>query len=78
MATSGHALEEAHVFDRSTCFLPTIVASVKGLYPRCAGQQHFLDQETVTALSAVMLRICASALQFHTQENYVSELPIAG
>jgi hypothetical protein len=78
MATCGHAVIEVHVFDSSKRFLPTIVASVKGLYPRRAGQRHFLDQETVPALSAVMLRICASALQFHIQENYVSELPITG
>jgi hypothetical protein len=65
MATSGHAVVEAHVFDRSTCFLPIIVASVEGLNLRCAGQLHFLDQETVPALCTVMLRICASALQFH-------------
>jgi hypothetical protein len=78
MATCGLAVVEDHVFDRSTCFLPTSVASVKGLYPRCAGQLHFLDQETAPALSPVTLRICVSALQFHIQENHVSELPITG
>jgi hypothetical protein len=72
MATSGHAVIEAHVFDSSTCFLPTIVASVKGLYQRCVGQLNFVDQGTVPALSAVMLRTCASTLQFYIQENHVS------
>jgi hypothetical protein len=78
MATSDHAVTEALVFDTSTRFLPIAVASVKGLHPRCAGQLHFLGQETVPALSAVMLRICASTLQFFIQENPVSELPITG
>jgi hypothetical protein len=30
------------------CFFPrTVVASVKGLYPRCAGQLHSFEEGTV-------------------------------
>jgi hypothetical protein len=32
MATSDHAVIEALVFDSSTCFLPTAVASVNTLW----------------------------------------------
>jgi len=63
--------------ERGSRFWQTYMFS-KELYPRCAGQLYFLDQETAPALSAVMLCICASALQFHRQENHVSELAITG
>jgi hypothetical protein len=78
MTTSDHVEIEAHVFDRSTCFLPTTIASVKGIYPIFAGRLHILESEKVPSLPAVMLRIYTSTLQFHVQENYISELPITG
>ena len=43
MATSGKAMERwTRVFDR------TVVASVKGLYPRCTGRLHSHEQGSVT------------------------------
>ena len=36
------AVIQTNVFDRIFKFLPTVVANVKGLYPRCAGQLHSL------------------------------------
>lgn len=38
----GHTLIETNIFDR-ICFPPTIVASVKDLYARRAGQLHSLE-----------------------------------
>jgi hypothetical protein len=80
MATSGLAVVEAHVFDRSTCILPTIVASVKGLYPRCASQLHFLDQDTVPALSAVMVQyvFVLPPYSFTYRKATYLKLPIIG
>jgi hypothetical protein len=37
-----HAVIETHVYDRSYIFSPSVVASVNGLYPHCAGQMHSL------------------------------------
>jgi hypothetical protein len=34
---------ENDVFDTICMFFPDVVASVKGLYPRCAGQLHSLE-----------------------------------
>lgn len=36
----------------STRFPPTVVGCVKGIHPRCAGQLHFLESETVLAPSS--------------------------
>lgn len=34
----------------SVFFSPTVIISVKGLYPPCASQLHCLEYETLTAL----------------------------
>jgi hypothetical protein len=38
-----HAVTETHVVDRICIFSLSVFASVKGLYPRCAGQLYSLE-----------------------------------
>jgi hypothetical protein len=35
----------------SICFPATIVTSVQRLYPRCAGQMHSIEKETLALLA---------------------------
>jgi len=47
-----------HVFDRIyMCFPLTVVKSVKGLYPCCAGQLHSHEYRTVSPASLTTLQI---------------------
>jgi len=38
-----HQWKEGH----AVMFFPTVVASVQGLHPRCAGHPHSLDQRAI-------------------------------
>jgi hypothetical protein len=43
----SHAVMGALYWTVSLCLPPTVVANVKGLYPRCVGQLHSLEYGTV-------------------------------
>jgi hypothetical protein len=43
MKRSSHSDSRLFFLKRPMCFPPTVVADVKGLYPRCEGQLNFLE-----------------------------------
>ena len=53
LGTAGHAVVHTEVFDLIVFmpkrFVATVFASIESLYPRCSGQMHYLEKETVPA-----------------------------